>query len=308
MVLICSLINFAARIRLFESPTTTGTLSFWSALSAERFDITLPAAKLALLTMLLSTSTVLGALWAGSFTPLFSTASREDGEILVPVFNTPVSRSMYPIWSSGLILTECQHRLPPFDDCIVTNHLGSLLMTVATATNITSPRLHPKLDNNTWSYVGRSYGKGSSSGVFDVTNMTEHAYHQGFSYQESGYKIQASCTKQNHTTFLFKQYSTGGQFNLCRSSSVTLEPGNISAPIDIPPFDIATGAYNYINTAPFGYFAWTAVSRGGVHYIATSAMDWSNRPGNMTCTIDYQPMAFLTNVSTADKIITVTPL
>lgn len=40
VLIVCSLLNFAARIKLFASSTSIGNLSFWSALSIPRFDTT----------------------------------------------------------------------------------------------------------------------------------------------------------------------------------------------------------------------------------------------------------------------------
>ena len=317
VLIVCSLFNFAARIKLFESAASIGNLSFWSALSIPRFDTSLPSSRLPFVTLTLALGTGLGALWTGSLTPLPSTASRDDGKIWVPVFNSSITRTMYPRQSDGAIITQCDVRpvsdprgshYPQLDTCIVISKLGNLIMTASTATNVTSPRLHPKLDNSTWTYRGRSYGKGSSAGLLEPVNTTEQSADVGFSYQESGYNISASCRKQESVTFPFNEYYTGGggQLNLWSSQVVMLDSGNVS----IPPFYAATSVYNEFNSKPFGYFAWTALSAKGAYYIATSSqrVSWSEIPNDILCTIEFAPMSFHINVSRLDQSITVTPL
>ena len=317
VLVVCSLFNFAARIKLFESSTSIGNLSFWSALSIPRFDASLSSRRLLFVTLTLALGTGLGALWTGSLTPLSSTASRDDGKVLIPFFNSSVSITMAPRQSDGAIITNCGGssfqdprggNYPPLDGCIVINKLGNLIMTASTATNLTSPRQHPRLDNSTWTYKGRSYGKGSSANLFKLTNTTEKSADVGYSYQESGYNISASCQKQTNVLFPFEEYYTGGvgQLTLWSSQVVMLDSGNIS----IPPFYVASSVSDGVNSHPFGYFAWTAFSNNSVYYLATSSQpdSWSAKANNILCTIEFAPMTFLTNVSTLDQSITVTPL
>jgi len=316
MLVVCSLINFAVRIKLFESSTSTGELSFWSALSIPRFDTSLPWVELVLVALVLVLGPGLGALWSGSLTPLSSTTSKNDGHVLIPVFNAHINLTMYPRSNDGAIITQCAPPLPdprgpPYpslDKCIVLNKVGSLLMSASTATNVTSPRLHPKIDNSTWTYRGRSYGKGSSTGLFEVNGTADvKTADQGFSYEETGYRTTASCRKQSSVIFPFTQYygaDVGTQFNLSSANTVILESGNVS----IPPFDVANAVWNGFNSQAFGFFAWTSGTDNGVNYVATSSNDWSSILSDILCTIEFTPMLFLTNVSTVDQFITVTPL
>jgi len=101
VLIVCSLLNFAARIKLFESSTSIGNLSFWSALSIPRFDTNLPLTQLLFVTLTLALGTGLGALWTGSLTPLPSTASRNDGKVWIPFFN-----------STHLLRQACIHAHP----------------------------------------------------------------------------------------------------------------------------------------------------------------------------------------------------
>ena len=320
MVVVGSLINFAARIRLFEQSTSIDDLSFWAALSMPRFDRHLPFIRLTFVVVALTLGTVLGALWSGSLTPLSSTTSRDDGHVLTPVFNSPIFRTMYPLYENrpGRLAVQCNDSshpqpsdprgspYPPLENCIVMGKIGNLIMTASTATNVTSPYQHPKIDNSTWTYIGRSYGKGSSTGLFNVTNTSINTTDQGYSYKESGYLTTASCQQQSNAMFPFQKYysaSDDTEIELWSADTVVLSSGNIS----IPPFDVATPAWNEWNTHAFGYYVWTALSVNGVHRLITSGNGWSVSLANISCTIDFVPSNFVTNVSTIDHSITVTP-
>lgn len=324
MYVVVALINFAARINLFQHSTSIDNLSFWAALSMPRFDRNLRQSRLLFVLLVLTLGPALGALWSGSLTPLSSKASRSDGVLLTPFFNAPIFRTMYPIPETGQLLVQCNdegHEAPPdprglqyptLDNCIVMGKLGSLMMAASTATNVTNPYQHPKLDNSTWTYKGRSYGKGSSTGLFNVTNTSISVKDQGYSYQESGYLATASCHQQSSNIFPFQQYypaftdtdSDVGQFTLWTADTIVLDSGNIP----VPPFDVATPAWNELNSHPFGYFLWTAVQNDGVNILVTAGSNWSVSLANISCTIDFVPTLFATNVSTVDQSITVTPL
>lgn len=94
MLVLCSLVNFAARIKLFEQATSVGNLSFWTALSIPRLDKTLPKIQLILVVLIVALGPGLGALWSGSLTPLSSTSSRDDGLMLTPAFTAPIFCTM----------------------------------------------------------------------------------------------------------------------------------------------------------------------------------------------------------------------
>lgn len=179
-------------------------------------------------------------------------------------------------------------------------------MTASSATSVNVPRQHPKIDNSTWTYNGRSYGKGSSTGFYNVNSTSIKASDQGFSYMEAGYMVNALCSKQSSTVLPFEQYyqESGTILNLYSANTMILDSGNVT----IPPFDVATPAWNGWNTNAFGYCGWATVSKNDINYLAMSSSDWAIGLNNILCTIDFVPMAYLTNISTADQFITVTPL
>jgi hypothetical protein len=120
MLVLCSLINFAARIILFEQSTSVENLSFWATLSMPRLDRTLPKIRLMFLVLIVALGPGLGALCFGSLTPLSSTTSRDDGLMLTSDFTSPMSRTMYPLGDSarlpGRLAVQCNdpgHSSPP---------------------------------------------------------------------------------------------------------------------------------------------------------------------------------------------------
>lgn len=316
ILVICSLINFAARVQLFRSPTSIADLSFWSALSIPQLDVKLPIFRLVLVVLMLALGPGLGALWTGSITPLATTTLRNDGQISVPFFNLPINRTMYPRSSDGAIITQCAPApqdprgtsYPVLDTCIVNSKLGPLIATASTATNITNPSQHPKIDNSTWTYRGRSYGKGSSTGLYKVTGTADNkTADRGYSYEETGWLTNVTCQRQTSTIFPFEEYYTptdGTQVSLRAANTVVLDSANMT----IPPFYVATPIGNGYNSAPFGYFAWTTINASGKNYLATSATNWTVNLDKILCTFDFTPMVFQTNVSTPDQIITITPV
>ena len=218
MLVLCPLINFAARIKLFEQSTSVGILSFWTALSVPRLDRTLPKIRLMFVVLIVAFGLELGALWSRSLTPLSSTTSRDDGLMLTPAFNSPIFRTMYPLGDSarlpGRLAVQCNNPghtsptdprgspRPALDNCIVTSKLGNLIMTASTATNVTNPYQRANIDNSTYTYKGRSYGKGSSTRLFNVTHNSINATDQDYSYEESGYLTTASCHQQSNGRIL----------------------------------------------------------------------------------------------------------
>jgi hypothetical protein len=149
--------------------------------------------------------------------------------------------------------------------------------------------------------------KGSSTGLFNVHNTSISTADQGYSYQESGYLTTASCQQQNANLVSIRKYyaaSDDGQFDLWSANSVMLGSENVT----ILPFDVATPAPNGFNSDPIGYFLWTAVQKNGVNRLVTAADGWSGSLNNISCTIDFAPTLFTTNISIVDQTITVTPL
>ena len=187
----------------------------------ERFvpDISLPARLVCLLAFLYVVGLAPAALWAGAITPVvLSQASTQS--LVVPVYRN---------------VTWLEHSNPPnlVNDQGVFGYqpefyLQGLLLTSAASA---SPRhgetvVHAKLDKTGYSYVGRSYGVGSSVGLHDTfaTNATDYKYY------EVGLHPQVSCiyntstavwlTAQNVTFISYPSspYTDPPQFYTCNGT------------------------------------------------------------------------------------------
>lgn len=84
------------------------------------------------------------------------------------------------IETSGTIATVTEPEYQLVSDCPTIEAIGALVVLPATATDPSgSLRVHSKLEDATWTYSGRSYGVGSSQGLFnpaDESAFTAYTY------------------------------------------------------------------------------------------------------------------------------------
>jgi len=81
---------------------------------------------------------------------------------------------------------------------------GQLVSSLSSATPPENgPRLHQKLDNTGFTYVGRSYGVGASVGLLDnaVTTNTLALF---YSYIEDGYEATTACAYNESSGFILR--------------------------------------------------------------------------------------------------------
>ncbi len=85
---LCSLINFATRLRLARIPHTLDQLQFWSAISLQRLDWALPLGLMMILILFHAVFVIPGAIWAGALTPvIMSTHSSSTALLEVPQYS-----------------------------------------------------------------------------------------------------------------------------------------------------------------------------------------------------------------------------
>lgn len=120
----------------------------------------LPLSAFVALTMILS------ALWAAALTPV-QLCEDVDQTIFVPNWDNSTLIKEYPS-EVGKEGATVQNLKGQFSYSVGNQLLGSLLASASSATTIDgSPRIHEKLDKSKFTYIGRSYGIGSSIGVMD---------------------------------------------------------------------------------------------------------------------------------------------
>jgi hypothetical protein len=82
--------------------------------------------------------------------------------------------------------------------CSVPYLQGPILMSASFANSLNGePRKHSKIDHPSWSYRGRSYGVGSSSGW--ISPSISHAL--AYNYTEFGYAAKTHCPKKSSSNF-----------------------------------------------------------------------------------------------------------
>ncbi|KAF2803174.1 uncharacterized protein BDZ99DRAFT_468510 [Mytilinidion resinicola] len=140
------------------------------------------------------------ALWAGAITPILTTDATV-ATLQLPSYSNVSLIKEYPseIRQGGPTLRTTQGY---FTYNVGTQLVGDILSSGASATTLDkSVRQHSKLDNTQFSYLGRSYGVGSSVGLGDE-NIRALELATGYTYQESGYLPEVSCTYNSSTEFI----------------------------------------------------------------------------------------------------------
>lgn len=163
---ICRLINLSTRIWLTRAPFSLNMLGFWSALSTPTNNWNLPFWMVVGNPLLSNQSAVISALWTGALTPA-NTTSIQNATVLVRDWSNLSLIQEYPseVDKTGLTIRNTKGY---FTYSVGVGMLGSLLSSVNSASPVDGGiRKHAKLDNTGYSYYGRSYGVGASTGLLD---------------------------------------------------------------------------------------------------------------------------------------------
>ena len=100
----------------------------------------------------------------------------------------------------GYLLDQCKSspsKTGAFS-CSVPYLQGPILMSASFANSLNGePRKPSKIDHPSWSYRGRSYGVGSSSGW--ISPSISHAL--AYNYTEFGYAAKTHCPKKSSSNF-----------------------------------------------------------------------------------------------------------
>ena len=314
VVIVCSLINFAARIRLFQVPTSLDNLTFWSALSVPRLDTSQPLGKVIVVAFAVLLGPLFGAVWSGALAPTPTTIYELGGNITLPSptwMTDPTQR----ISTDGVLDLRCNSASlnttsePKVEisisTCPALDLSAALIASARTATSQATPRSHTKIDNTDWTYYGRSYGVGASQGLFGPTGVPNENY-TGYSYLENGYNTNVSCSNTSTPLIAWKQnLSAGGPTDIYFADTLNLPDGNVSMPL----YEIATANITYHVPS---FIAWATTSANNSHRLATSSHGtWYRQFDTTLCTIAFQPTRFNVTVNLAaggPNTMTVTPL
>lgn len=273
-------------------PTSLDTLRLWNIMLRRSLDLKIPLHFLAILIIFVAVCITPSALWAGAITPI-SVSALQSGEILLPTYSdTTLLRQN---WTNRLGLPSIQNTKGSFAYNVGEFFLGSLLYSASTATTVDgSVRQHAKLDFSRFTYMGRSYGTGSSVGLLD-DSILQNPLATQYKFQEEGYNAVVKCI-----------YNASSDFFLDNTGENLIYNANGYLPNSDGNLELAIYAGFSMNAIVAIGVASSTTSVGRIFAIASG----SQYPllNNTQCTIDFQPSLFNVTVDTNDRNITVTPL
>ena len=299
VLVVCRLINYAVRRRIASRSMSLNELSVWTDAMVPRVSWDVPIQYFAPLVAFTASSLALSAVWTAALTP-FQKYTGVDATVDIPSWENTSFLREYPseIGREGPIVQNAKGR---FSYSVGTQFLGSLLADGAAATPIDgSPRLHAKMDNSGLTYIGRSYGMGSSAGLVDVS-IRKDSLALGYSYLEAGYEADVICL-----------------YNA--SSDYTLEPAGdtwlYAAVGTLPDSDDGAEYSDYV-----GHNMDSIVAIGVAHfadptttgplplrkYLALATGSNYNFLNNIQCEINFVPQLFAVTVNLIGQNITVQP-
>lgn len=293
VTIITVLINYSTRLRLASIPTSLDTLGLWNIMLRRSLDFQMPLHFLAMLVVFIAICITPSALWAGALTPI-SVSVLQSGEILLPTYSN-MSLLQYNS-TQRLGLPSFQSTKGTFAYNVGEFFLGPLLYSASTATTVDgSVRQHAKLDFSRFSFMGRSYGIGSSVGLLD-DNILQNPLATQYTFQEEGYNPVVKCIYNASSEFFLDDNT--GEKKIYRAYGY------------LPN---SNGSEEYARYAGFGMDAIVAIgvasksnSVGRIFGIASGSL--YPLLNNTQCTIDFKPNRFNVTVNTNDRNITVTPL
>ena len=274
-------------------------LGFWSALSLHRLDWSLPFRFSIVLILFRISIFVPNAIWTGALTPIFTKSySPLVSTLDVPQYGT----KSQALWKN-LVFTHPMPNVRTSDGVFTYSpnyDLIGLILNQPPSGNIS--QVHKKLDNTKYSYVGRSYGVGSSVGLMDKDLSHNNNMTLGFNYTEIGFNTTVSCgvdpSSDWHIADIGKGNGGGTYPNIWLVTG-TLPNG----------YGQRYTACN-LTTKSDGIFALVgqANKENTNNNFAIAANGYYTSFDKVVCNVTFEPASFLVAVNRMDFLINVTPL
>lgn len=296
ILVLCRLINYGIRIRLARNAMKLNSVRAWIDAMQPRINFSLPIQFLLPLSAFVALTMIMSALWAAALTPV-QLSEDVDQAVIVPSWDNDSLVKEYPseVGKEGATVQNLKGR---FSYSVGNQLLGSLLASASSATIIDgSPRIHEKLDKSKFTYIGRSYGIGSSVGLADE-GILDNNLALGYAFQETGYNADVNCI-----------YNASNQFSL----SPTVDSLIYAASGPLPDSDNGPEYSDYI-----GHNMDRIVSIGVAHFANESADVYPLRKylafaagsnydflNNIQCDINFVPTRFNVTVDFRGQNITV---
>ena len=188
-----AIINYSTRGSLPIKAVSLNTLKFWNAISLGRVDSSLSIGTLLSVLIFAFCQFLPSIGWVAALTPQLvnTTVSTTTA---VPVYSAD-PHSLYWNVSWDPFTPATVYRIG--NDTVTYVPGASMTSTLldsaaAASSNNSTPRVHPKSDGTLYSYIGRSYGLGSSVGLANITSPVLSPFSH-YSYNETGYRTTVSC-------------------------------------------------------------------------------------------------------------------
>lgn len=286
------LINSATRIHWQKNVIAVHTLRLWNALCVRGWNSSLPMHHLLVLFLYITATATPSAIWTGALTPV-ATRVMKTTTALVPAYRNAsnIREFASEIDREGPILRTSKGL---FAYSVGLQLQGSLLDAASSATPIGGlTRVHKKLDESGFTYVGRSYGMGAAVGLVD-DDLTADESLLEYSYEEIGFDTSVACI-----------YNASSQFILVEDVNDTWDAyGNLPNSGDVGP-ELSTYVGHSVDTV-------VAIGVGrnpdDPRRMLAMAAGASYRHLNATqCGMHFRPARFNVSVNLAGRNITVQP-
>ncbi|KAI9857503.1 MAG: hypothetical protein M1813_008253 [Trichoglossum hirsutum] len=220
---ICDLINFSSRIALTQQPTSLDRLKLWNSLSAAGLDWSTSINSQLILVIFYLAALAPSALWTGALTPI---QTSKQYPVRASINLPRYSEKSYSFWSQNTFENSVATVNPKgtFSYVPLRDRFGQLIADGSAASSVNDgPQLRPKNDNSNYSYIGRSFGVGSSVGLTDKKARDRYAI--SYQYYETGYHSSVECA-----------YNSTSQFEI-----LLVQPGKKEPFWETPSLYLATG-------------------------------------------------------------------
>ena len=325
--------NLATRLRL-ASPERTPTLrslNVWVACGTQRVDLSLPILYMGLTAAVVLAGQAIGSVWGGAITPVLSPKLLCGSEhVISPVFNSSWFTTQFTHqgdagdFDDSTSVCQTSNKLVGFiPTCPVPGEgrylfIGSfvdlcpglqnlILDSARSATTYNGlPRNHAKNDNPSWTYVGRSYGVGSSTGVAPLPDSYDNLL--SYSYYETGYDVESSCSY--NSTSAFNLSLVFSNFQPANRSDVELNIWVASGVLPNSDLDADCITFPIVqsNQTSDGFLTWAATSKNSLNYVSIAARGESYSSfDSLQCLVDFVLTNFSVTVNVTSSTIEVIP-
>ena len=164
------------------------------------------------------------------------------------------------------------------------------------------PRLHAKNDNPSWSYRGRSYGVGSSIGIYDGA-IDATGGRMNFSYTESGYVANTACFYNGTSDFTLFDSGSVSPTNSSLSLTTFTASGSLPNLGDFFYFPVVLTNQSTID----GVLTWVASYENDRSMLSIASNGYYDAFDTLQCEVQWSPTLFHVDVNVTNQTIMIQP-